>query len=204
MAILNEGVSVSFLATFFSMDKRHVALKLPGVRVIQTVDGHPRYDFKEAIQKLARPSPEQVMEYVKKMRPNDLPPIMQSEFWNAQLRRQKFEKEAGDLWHTEDVLEMISEVFKAVRTSAMLMADAVERETSLTPKQREIVVSLTDAMLADIREKTLDNPKFDHFKNQRATSAEDFTDSHLVDIEAGSSFAADDEPPVSFAFLDDE
>lgn len=193
MAILNDGVSISFLATFFNMDKRHVALKLPGVKVVGEANGHPRYDFKEAMQKLARPSPEQVMEYVKKMRPNDLPPMMQSEFWNAQLRRQKFERDANNTWHTEDVLSAFAEVFKAVRTAAQLMADATERETGLTPAQRTIITSLGDAMLADVRTKLIDNPKFTEWRTQRARMTEDMGDLMTVDIDGESSFADDDE-----------
>lgn len=175
MTFLSKGVSIAFLATFFGMDKRHVALKLAGVKVVGKGKGHhPLYDFKESIMKLARPGPEQLAEYVKTMRPNDLPPMMQSEFWQGQLRRQKFMLEAGDLWKTTDVLDMLAEVFKTVRVTAMLFADSVARETDLTPRQRTIISELADAMLDELREKLIENKAFQQYRNQRAEALEMF------------------------------
>lgn len=188
MSFLAKGVSISFLGTFFGMDKRHVAVKLAGVRVVgKGSNGHPLYDFKEAILKLARPGPEQLAEYVKTMRPNDLPPLMQSEFWQGQLRRQKFMLEAGDLWKTTDVLDMLADVFKTVRITAMLFADSVARETDLTPRQRTIISELADAMLDELREKLIDNKTFANYRNQRTEALEMFGEEITVDLSPESA-----------------
>lgn len=183
MTFLSRGVSIAFLATFFGMDKRHVAIKLAGVKVVgRGVSNHPLYDFKESILKLARPGPEQIAEYIKTMRPNDLPPMMQSEFWQGQLRRQKFMLEAGDLWKTSDVLDMLADVFKTVRVTSMLFADSVARETDLTPRQRTIISELADAMLDELRQKLIENKTFEAYRNQRAEALEMFGEDAAVDL----------------------
>lgn len=173
LSFLTQGVTLSFLASLFRMDRRYAAIRLSGVRIISR-EPHVKYDFSQAVTKLARPDPAQIAEYVKSMRPNDLPPMMQSEFWQGQLRRQKFMQEAGDLWKTSDVLDVLTEVFKTVRVSAMLMADSVARETQLNPRQRTIISELADAMLDDLRERLIDNPEFDKFRNQREEAVEMF------------------------------
>ena len=175
LSFLTQGVSLSFLSSLFRMDRRYAALKLSGVRIISR-EPHVKYDFSQAVTKLARPDPEQIAEYVKAMRPNDLPPMMQAEFWQGQLRRQKFMVEAGDLWKTTDVLDMLTDVFKTVRVSSMLMADTVARETQLTSRQRTIISELADAMLDDLRERLIDNPEFAKFRNQREEAVEMFSE----------------------------
>ena len=188
MSFLAKGVSISFLGTFFGMDKRHVAVKLAGVRVVgKGPNNHPLYDFKESILKLARPGADQLAEYVKTMRPNDLPPLMQSEFWQGQLRRQKFMLEAGDLWKTIDVLDMLADVFKTVRITTMLFADSVARETDLTPRQRTIISELSDAMLDELREKLTDNKNFVNYRNQRAEALEMFGEEAAIDFSPESA-----------------
>ncbi|TXH16412.1 MAG: DUF1441 family protein [Hyphomicrobiaceae bacterium] len=185
MEFLADGVSISFLAVFFGMDKRHVAQRIAGVSVVShDVRGNPKYDFKEAIGKLARPDPEDIEDYVRNMRPNDLPPMLQSEFWNAQLRRQKFMQDAGDLWKTIDVLDMLAEVFKTVRMTMMLMADSVARETELSNRQREIVSALADSMLEELREKLVNNSTFERYKTQHAEALEMFGGGSTLDLVA--------------------
>lgn len=186
MEILARGVGLTFLANFFGQAKEHVAAKMAGVKVVgKTKHGTPAYDAKEAFARLARPSPEQVMEYVKKMRPNDLPPIMQKEYWTAALSRQKWEKEAGELWRTEDVVDAMAEVFKSTRMTIMLFSDTVARETGITNKQREIITALSDQLLEDLRDSLVNNPKFDEYRHSRAI-AEDYLGTEYVQIDEPS------------------
>lgn len=173
LGIMNAGVSVSFLSQFFGQTKEHVAAKLNGVRVVgSTRVGTSLYDAREAFGRLARPSPEQVMEYVKKMRPNDLPPIMQKEFWDAALKRQKFERDAGELYRLDEIEAVLAEIFKTFRLSVMLFADTVARETGITNAQRKLITELSDTLLADVRKGLLENEAFDKARTMREVNEE--------------------------------
>lgn len=185
LEFLAEGVSISFLAVFFGKDKRHVAQQIAGVSVVShDVRGNPKYDFKEAIAKLARPDPEDIEDYIRNMRPNDLPPMLQSEFWNAQIRRQKYMLDAGDLWRTIDVMDMLAEVLKTIRMTMMLMSDSVARETDLTNRQREIIGAISDGMLDELREKLVANAVFEKYKTQHADALEMFGGGSTLDLVA--------------------
>lgn len=185
---LTNGVSITFLANFFGQAKEHISAKMANVPVVgRTSKGSPTYDSKEAFSRLARPSPEQVMEYVKKMRPNDLPPIMQKEFWDAALKRQKWEREAGELWRTEEIAEAMAEVFKTLRMTIMLFSDTVARETGITNRQREIITALSDQLLDDLRMSLVENPNFEKYRTMRAVGEEQF----------GTEFPDVDEPDAA-------
>lgn len=181
---LKPGVSISFLGSFFGMAKEQVHYKMVGAKIVgRTRKGSPTYDAKEAFSRLARPSTEQVMEYVRKMRPNDLPPIMQKEFWDSMLKRQKWERDAGDLFRTDEIEQLLAEVFKNFRMGAMLFADTVARETRLTNEQRQIIVALSDAMLEETRRALLENEAFDKIRNMRELGEETFGSAELPEVD---------------------
>lgn len=165
-AMLYEGVTLSQIARLFKRDTREVSSKI-NAKLKPTGErmGFPIYSLAEAASLVALPSEDQVMNAIKNMPANRLPVRLQKEFWDANRSRQKFEQDAGDLWTTDDVVEVFMEVFKTIRTSTNLFADAVDREVALTSEQRSVVISLADDLLADIRRGLLENPKFDEKTN---------------------------------------
>ena len=101
-------------------------------------------------------SAEQIADYISKMKPSQLPVALQEAFWSAALKRQKFEAEQGDLWRTATVMKVISELLRVTRQSMTLMVDNVDQQTSLTPRQREIIRGIGDSVLADMRERVIE------------------------------------------------
>jgi len=83
----------------------------------------------------------------------DLPPMLRKEFWTGQNARLKFEKDQGELWDTQTVVEYVSEAFKTIRMSLLLLSDGVERDTVLSDVQRDTIKNLIDSTLEDIRER---------------------------------------------------
>jgi len=65
------------------------------------------------------------------------------------MKEQKALEAAGDLWHSEKVILLLSEVYKHVKTSMNLFSDSVDREAGLTDKQKKIITRMTDALLDD-------------------------------------------------------
>lgn len=143
-----EGCSLSQLAQIFSMDVKKVKAKLHGLAPVSTRAGHPIYSIKEAARRLVEPI-WPIEEYVKHMNHTDLPVMLRKEYWAGQRSQQIYQIAAGELWPTDQVIEHITELLKTISISLRLTSDSVERETSLTPKQRNIVIRMMDEALAN-------------------------------------------------------
>lgn len=102
------------------------------------------------------------IERILKLKHTELPKQLSKEFWFAQTYKQKYDLAAGNLWKTEEVIEKAGDAFKTIRLSLQLMADTVDRNESLTEKQRQTILDLVDGTLNDMREKLIYA-----FKNRR-------------------------------------
>lgn len=149
-----SGVTVSWLATVFDMDEKTVRARLkhcpPKLRrargeKMQTV----LYDVKEAARYLVTPAFGTV-DYLRAVKRGQLPPALQQTIWDALLKRQKWEENAGDLWRTAKVREVMRSVFQNMKFTVQLWADTVERQTELSASQRELIVRMADALQAEL------------------------------------------------------
>lgn len=154
-SIFAKGVSVSFLAKAFRIAPQTARERLsrcPPISDSVNFDGPKqqfRYDLAEAASYLITPklTPEQFLQAVKRA---DLPPSFQQQFWDARLKQQRWELEAGQLWRTEKVQEVLGTAFQQMKFTMQLWVDHLERETGLTDRQRELLVQLVDGLQQDI------------------------------------------------------
>ncbi len=163
---LFEGMSIGMLAQVFKMDKRKVSKLLAGLKPSGKRHGYPIYDIAEAASLLAVPPDDQIVEALRRIPMNKLPVHLQKEFWDAARSRQTYEENSRDLWRTEDVINTLSDILKAVRQSVTLFADAVARETELTDKQRGAIEALCDDLLADMHARITGNPELSQRANR--------------------------------------
>jgi hypothetical protein len=159
-AVIYEGASVRQLAIMFRMDPAVVSRKIAGLIPVGRRRGSTIYSIPEAAARLVKPGYE-IERYIMEMNHLDLPPLLAKEFWNAQRSRLAFEEANGDLWRTADVVRGFAEVFQTLRMALLLMADAVERETSLTDGQRLTIRRLIDGALLECRTKLIE--KFNEY-----------------------------------------
>lgn len=146
---LFDGCSISELGAIFNKDKRTVAEKIRTVKPSMMRDGFPIYPLAEAAKHLCDPVVN-VEEYIKQLRPQDLPPLLLKEFWAGQLNKQKFDLNDANLWPTEDVMRVLASVFKNLKTGILLFADTIEAKTDLTDKQRRLLNELSDGLLVEL------------------------------------------------------
>jgi len=171
-ALLYDGASLSQLALLFDLDNREIARKLHGVSPCGERQGYPIYRVKDAAPFLVPPETRDIEKAIKRMSPKDLPPALTKEYWSAQQARLKFEEDNGDLWRTGDVIEAMSETFKTLRMSILLLRDQVERQTDLTDRQRDIIQTSIDELLNRLADSLLKR-----FQNeQRSQPDEQWTD----------------------------
>jgi hypothetical protein len=187
-AELASGLPVTELATLFRTNRQNVRKKLAGVKPIGDRAGDPVYDIYDAAQVLVKPNVD-LAEYIKTMRPNDVPPALQKQFWDGQLGRQKFEELAGNLWRTEKVQLAMADLLKIVRQQIQLMSDTVERETGLTEEQRKIIFGISDNVQDSLHKAVLN-----HFQNYTPVDERDPVFEHgppAQNIDTGDDFASD-------------
>lgn len=157
MESVESGVTVFWLAKHFGLQVSTVRQKLAGCPTIGKKGGGALYALKDAAEYLVKPKmdPEVLL---RTMKPQDLPPSLQQNFWAAANARLKWEREAAELWHTSDVIEAFGDTFKRIKFNMQLFPDTLERMAGLSDEQRKAVVhqcdQLLDEIYASIREAT--------------------------------------------------
>lgn len=148
-AMLFQGANITQIAKLFRMDRRDVTPKILDVPQCGTRGGYPIYFIHEVAPHLVKPMYD-IETYLKRMHHNDLPKNLTKEFWAGLRARQQYELEAGDLWPTDKVVEVLGEAFKQLRMSLLLMGDSVEREMAFTEKQRDRLQAMIDGALTEL------------------------------------------------------
>lgn len=144
-----QGVTVYWLSQVFGLTPETVRKRLADVTPESVSGKSNRYRVKDAAEVLVDPKID-IESYMKRMRPGDLPSSLQKEIWDARLKRQKWEAMAGDLWHTNDVMEVLSDVFSIIKSTIQLWPDTVERTEGLTDEQRELLVVMGDTLQDEV------------------------------------------------------
>lgn len=149
------GVTASWLAQAFGIDVKDVKRKLAGcpplVEGTNTGRGYQGrlYELRVAASYLVKPkiSAANFLAAVKKA---ELPATLQQSFWDAMLKRQKYEENAGDLWRTAKIREVLGQTFQSMKFTIQLWVDTVERATGLTSDQRKILIEASDGLQGDL------------------------------------------------------
>lgn len=149
-----DGVSISWLAQVFGVSQELARYKLKRC----PVKGHQQrgktqvtvlYDVAQAAKFLAVPDLDS-RDYLKALKKGDLPPALTDTVWAGLLKRQQWEENAGDLWRTEKVREVLASTFQGIKFNIQLWTATVEGQTGLTREQRDILMRLGDALQNDI------------------------------------------------------
>lgn len=143
------GVTVSWLSQVFGMDPKTVKAKLADCPPLHRRKAGYVYALPVACQYLVKPALS-MDQFLKNLKATDLPASMQQMFWDAALKRQKWEENAGVLWRTEKVREVLGSTFQTIKFTVQLWADTLERQVGLTAEQRELLVRLVDELQEEI------------------------------------------------------
>ena len=150
--MVNTGrATLAQLGKLFRMDKPKVARLLAGVPRAGRRGTYDVYDVREAAAVLQAPGYE-IEDAIRHMNQADLPSLVGKEFWNGQRARKAYERESGNLWETDDIVAVLARTFNAIVMAQKLMLDQVERETSVTPRQREIVKRISEGTINQTKE----------------------------------------------------
>lgn len=151
---LNRGVSVGWLAQVFKMDVQTVKRKLANCPVkTQRRRGETQqtslYDLKVAAAFLVTPA-FSTAEYMRAVKRNELPAALQQAVWDALLKRQRWEENAGQLWRTDKIREVLGSTFQTIKFTMQLWVDSIEQQSELSDEHRTLIIGLVDVLQQDI------------------------------------------------------
>lgn len=178
MTNIHGGVTITWLSEAFQLSPATVRKKLANCPVKFRVTGKfAKYDLPTAASYLIKPRFD-VGEYIKTMKPHDLPPILQAAYWDAQKKRQDWELNAGDLWPTDKVVGVLADTFKLFKTTVSLFTDTLEQEKGLTDAQRETLGAMCDGLMDEVHNALVRQHQTTRTPNQKDT---------LIEMEAAAS-----------------
>lgn len=187
--VLIRPVSAAVLAKIFRMSPNTVAHRLRLCDVEQwdkrKTGAVPKYDFRKACAYLVDPKVD-IEEWFRSRRTQDMPTHLSDQFWKAMQTKQRVLKEAGDLWHTEDVLEVFGEVFIRVKESSQIWIEALPGKDALTTEQYEAIQECVAELLREMHQKLIDLPREKQTKSAAIKIQEDLLDKDAAAVKGGS------------------
>lgn len=157
---VRAGVNATWLANAFRMDIVACRNRLAGLAPIGLGERNaPIYDFVNACTYLAAPHPDQFARYMRTLRTQDMPTQLQEAYWGALRRKQLWERDAGELWKTDDVLEVFAETFKTIKSRMQLWVDNLDSKGELSEEHRARLTAEVDGLANDIYASLIDMPK---------------------------------------------
>lgn len=102
------------------------------------------------------------------------PASLKKDFWAAKKARLEYLINAGEYWHTDDVIAAVSELNKNFAMGVRLIPDTLDRLTSLTVEQRKQVTELLDEVMQGVV-KTIAETFGEKAKRERIERREELT-----------------------------
>lgn len=117
---LLSGASINQLAEIFGVDRRTVTNRLRKLKPSAERSGFPVYSIREAAPLILK------IDASKKVEAS-----VEKDFWDAQLKRQKYERENYDLWPTNEVENVIATLLRIFRESYTMYLDNMETDSDV-------------------------------------------------------------------------
>lgn len=156
-SILYEGANQAQLCVLFKCDTRTIKERMHGLVPVGKRSGVDIFDVAEVAARMGKMTEEQVNKAIRRLNHADLPKALTKEYWAGQRSRQEYELRAGDLWPTSKVVEEVGEMVKSLKMELDLLTDAIERQTEMSDRQREVAKQLIkgakENMLTRLKEK---------------------------------------------------
>jgi hypothetical protein len=158
-ALIYQGASVNQLAAIFRLKTDDIMRRLGDLEAVGTGrQGNPIYDVAQAAARIVRPqmTPEAIDRYMRTVNHSNLPPMVSKHYWEGLRTRERYREEVDELWFSEDVVRMLSEVFQAIRATLVLLPDTMRGRGDMTEAQFRFVQRIVDDAVDDARVRLVD------------------------------------------------
>lgn len=151
---LLQGASISQLSELFELDRRTVTERLRNLPPCGRRAGF-------AIYKVLDAAPLLLERYVysedgKLVRNDKRKDEPEKDYWDARLKEQKYLENAGDLWRTDKVIIVVSEILRLFRESMTVFLDNLEFDSGLPAANVAKAKVFGDNLLVSCRQKLLE------------------------------------------------
>lgn len=145
-----DGVTMYDLEQLFHVTRRTVQRKLSEYESTGKRGAYDTWKLKDVAGLFVKPTGN-MEEFIKAAQPQDLPVLLQKEYWNGLRAKQAFMENEGDLWRTDRVAALFGDAFQIIRTSLLLLPDELERRAGMTDQQRNGFQEGIDAALDQLQ-----------------------------------------------------
>jgi len=154
--MLFNGVTISDISVIFNVDRRIIAARIAGnVRPVGQRGNADVYMIRDVAPFFVKPIGD-IEAYLKKMRPEDLPPKLSKAYWDALKARQEVQARQGLYWHQDRIIDTFSAAAKIMRTGLLLLPDEIGRQTELTEDQKIRLRQSVADMMSKIQKQLVD------------------------------------------------
>lgn len=155
---LLRPVSITFLSEVLGQDRKAITRKLAELPPVATYrNSVPLYNFRQALEYLVKPKID-AAEVIRKMGLDELPVGLQKDVWDARLKQQKWMQEAGELWPTDDVLEVLGDAFQRIKSTTQLWVDQLADTHALPDEARADLVKAVDGLQQSLHQTLVEMP----------------------------------------------
>jgi plasmid maintenance system killer protein len=155
-----KPVTTQFLSQVFGIHANTVQKRLARCPVehygVHKGNRSARYDFRVACQYLVEPKTD-IADWIQNQ--EQFPPRLQKAFWSGQREKQRWQLEAGELWHTEDVVEVLGRTFIRIKEASRQWADQLPGKEDLTTEQYQALQKNVLDLLDEIHHTLIEMPK---------------------------------------------
>lgn len=156
---LGGGVNVSWLSVAFRIDSRTARKRLAGLKPIGIGSHNSEiYDFVDAATYLAPPQQDKFARWMQNLKTSDMPVQIQDTYWAAMRKRQIWEQNAAHLWKTEDVVDVLAETFKTLKSTMQLWVDNLDDRGDMDDTQRTRLTQMVDGLQQELYHQLVDLP----------------------------------------------
>lgn len=169
-----KPVGVTFLANICRKQPKQIQKRLEKCPVVawKTHGGkeQPLYDFMTAVAYLVPPKGD-IEDWFSQQNAATLPPYVNKMFWDSAHQRNRVMLSSGDLWHTDDVIFVLSNVEMNIRQEVKMWIEDLPEKELLKNEQYNALRDATTRLVDDIRKKLVEMPgstlsMTDHIKSE--------------------------------------
>ncbi|WOE76308.1 hypothetical protein [Alterisphingorhabdus coralli] len=158
MGALKRPVSMNFLSEVFNMDPKTVRTRLVRCPILGMAGGNrPVYDFKTACQYLLPPKMT-TDEFIRTLNAAKLPPEVNKVFWQAQRERLRYLRDAGEVWHTTDLLDLLGQVNMTFKDRIDMWVEDIREMKGISDENILKIEQMTHALKSDLYEALVSMP----------------------------------------------
>lgn len=151
---LLRGVRITYLATLWGTEPRRIEKKLAKCPVMRW-ESHkgrdvPVYDFVTACAYLVEPKID-MRTWIKSQTSLSLPPMINKAFWEAERTRMRVMAEAGQYWHSADVVAFLGRLAMLIKDTTLLWSEDLPDKVDLSTENHQALRRMVDMLLTQIR-----------------------------------------------------